>query len=532
MGGSSRRVAHVPTHRRHPCSQKPKSTRVRHVRFARAALRGNAAQSGNVCSRNGVYTSMRSLLFLLAFAVVAAAPARAQRADTLRLSIEDAVATAQRVSDETRLAAAVVDVADAQVGTARATALPQVRLNSTYTHAYQNARAQAVGSVFNQPNTYNANLSISQTFFQGGRILGGIRAASATRSASRYLETEVKTLLTIDVQRAYLNVLFTTRLEEIQRNNLALADARLTQVRQLLGAGRAARYDMLRASVERANIEPTVIQAHNDRQLAELDFKRLLNIPVDRPLVLTTVVDPSAVRAMLASFEDSTATPDRASVHAAELNLRSREASIAVARADLLPSLTLTFNTGYQAFPPPGFGFPDRFGQAEKAFCRTANPTQACQNGGWFSDRTIAATFSSPLFDGFRAKSNIDFARAQAHLAETQLQQERETVALEVARARAELERSRSVFAARQQTSSEAQEAFQLASLRYSRGLSTQLEVSDAQFALLTAQSSEARATYDLYLASAELARSLGRPIPFPPSAQAQPSRRSDDGAR
>ena len=443
------------------------------------------------------------------------------------------MSNAQRVSDEARIAAAVVDVADAAVGTARATALPQVRLNTTYTHAYQNARGQAVGQVFNQPNTYNANLSISQTFFQGGRILSGIRAASALRSASRFDEIESKTQLTIDVQRSYLNVLFTTRLEEIQRNNLALADARLVQVRQLLSAGRAARYDVLRASVERANLEPTVIQAHNDRQLAELDFKRLLNIPVDRPLVLTTVVDPNAVRTMLASFDDSTAAPDRASVHAAELLVRSREASIAVARADLLPSLSLTFNTGYQAFPPRGFGFPDRFGQAANQFCQPgASSSQVCQNGGWFSDRSLTATFSIPIFDGLRAKSNIDLARAQTHLAETQLQQERETVALEVARARAELERSRSVFVARQQTSSEAQEAFQLASLRFSRGLSTQLEVSDAQFALLTAQSSEARATYDLYLASAELARSLGRPIPFPPSAQAQPSRRSDDGAR
>jgi outer membrane protein TolC len=328
-------------------------------------------------------------------------------------------------------------------------------------------------------------------------------------------------------------VLFSTRLEEIQRNNLSLADARLDQVRRLQNAGRAARYDVLRASVERANLEPTVIQAHNDRELAELDFKRLLNVPVDRPLVLTTVVDPAGVRAMLASFDDSSATPDRASVHSAELLLRSREASIAVARADLLPSLSLTFNTGYQAFPPRGFGFPDRFGQAANEFCQPgASSSAVCQNGGWFSDRSLTATISVPIFDGLRAKSNIDFARAQAHLAQTQLQQERETVALEVARARAELERSRSVFAARQQTSSEAQEAFQLASLRFSRGLSTQLEVSDAQFALLTAQSGEARATYDLYLASAELARSLGRPIPFPPSAQAQPPRRSDDGAR
>ncbi|HJQ22219.1 MAG TPA: TolC family protein, partial [Gemmatimonadaceae bacterium] len=64
--------------------------------------------------------------------------------------------------------------------------------------------------------------------------------------------------------------------------------------------------------------------------------------------------------------------------------------------------------------------------------------------------------------------------------------------------------------------STEAQEAFRLASLRFSRGLSTQLEVSDAQLALLTAESGEARASYDLYLATADLARALGRPIPMP----------------
>jgi len=480
---------------------------------------------------------MRSHLFcLLAFAVSVARPASAQRADTLRLSIEDAVATAQRVSDEVRLAAAAVDVADAQVGTARASTLPQLRLNTTYTHAYENARARAVGSVFNQPNTYNANLSITQTFFQGGRILNSIRAATATRAATRLDEIESKTQLTLDVQRAYLNVLFTTRLEEIQRNNLSLADARLVQVRQLLNAGRAARYDVLRASVERANLEPTVIQAQNDRELAALDLKRLLNIPIDRPVVLTTTVDPAGVRTMLASLVDSTVNPDRPSVHAAELLVRSREANIAVARADLLPTLSLTFNTGYQAFPPLNFGFPDRMGVAANRFCSASviarDTTTKCQNGGWFADRGLTATFSIPIFDGFRAKSNMELARAQMHLAEAQLQQERENVALEVARARAELERARAVFNARQQTSSEAQEAFQLASLRFSRGLSTQLEVSDAQFALLTAQSSEARATYDLYLASAELARSLGRPIPFPPSTSAQPSRRSDDGTR
>jgi len=80
-------------------------------------------------------------------------------------------------------------------------------------------------------------------------------------------------------------------------------------------------------------------------------------------------------------------------------------------------------------------------------------------------------------------------------------------VALDVARARAELRRSRAAYAASRQNSTEAHEAFQLATLRFSRGLSTQLEVSDAQLAQLTAQSTEARATYDLFLASADSRR-------------------------
>ena len=44
--------------------------------------------------------------------------------------------------------------------------------------------------------------------------------------------------------------------------------------------------------------------------------------------------------------------------------------------------------------------------------------------------------FSWPLFDGLRAKGAIDLAQAQLEVAEIALAQEREAVALEVARTR------------------------------------------------------------------------------------------------
>ena len=273
---------------------------------------------------------------------------------------------------------------------------------------------------------------------------------------------------------------------------------------------------MLRARVERANIEPLAIQARNDRTLAELDLKRVLNVSVDQPLVLVTRIDSAAAARLVASL-DSSVAPDRAAIRSAELNVTSKQLGVTVARADYYPTLSVFFQQGYQAFPVPGQGIPLGAG----AFVPEACPVGAaigktCQNGGYFSDRQAGLSLSFPVFDGFRIRSNVDVAGAQVRLAELQLRQTREAVSVDVARARAELRRANAVFSARQQNSAEADEAFRLATLRFSRGLSTQLEVSDAQLALLTAQSTEARATYDLFLASADLARALGRPIPLP----------------
>ena len=458
-------------------------------------------------------------------------PAIAQRTDTLRLSVEEAVVRALRASDEAQLALAQIEVADAQVTVARAAGLPQLRLNTTYSRAFKNARATAVGQVFNQPNTYNVNLNLSQTVFQGGRITAASRAASAVREASRLDAQEVRATVALDVQRAYLAALVTERVGAIQEENLSLASARVTQVQQLQTAGRVARYDLLRARVERANIEPLVIQARSEQELALLELKRVLNIPPEQPIALTSTLDAAATTAMLASLEDTTAAPNRASVRAAELEVRAREQGVRIARADLWPSVSFAFVNGYQAFPPPGQGFPTEFGRASPAFCPEPNSTRSCQNGGWFEDRSLALTLSWPVFDGFRTRANVDLARAQQRLAEVQLQQAREAVTIEVARARAELRRVRALFQAQQQNAVEAREAFQLASLRFERGLSTQLEVSDAQFALLTAQTNQARTTYDLYLAGAELARALGRPVPLPPTTRrVQPVRTSSSG--
>lgn len=472
-------------------------------------------------------------LFLGAIQLAVSTPAIAQRplasTDTLRLSLEEAVATGLRVSDEIRLAIAQADIAGAQLDAARSSMMPQLRINSAFGRTFDNARSSAVNPVFSQTNTYSANANLSQTLFQGGRLYATARAASRLAESARLNAEERRALFTVDVQRAYLGALLAERMAQLQETNLQLASTRLTQVQQFQTAGRAAQYDVLRARVERANIEPLAIQSRNDRDLAQLELKRLLNLPLEQPLALTTTIDPLAAQAVVASYLDTAgALPNRAALRSAELVASSRRLAVAAARAEFLPTVTAFIQTGFGAFPPAGFGIPTDRGAFSAANCAvgTTPPARGCQNGGWFVDRSMGVSFSWAIFDGLRAKSAFELARATYRIADLELRLEREAVAVEVARARAELQRAKAVFDARRQNSNEAQEAFRLANLRFSRGLSTQLEVSDSQLALLTAESGEARATYDLYLATAEMARALGRPIPLPASRATQ--RRTD----
>lgn len=462
---------------------------------------------------------MRPHALLFAAVAFAASPSVgfAQRTDTLRLSIEDAVTRMLRSSDEARSAWQMVESADAQVTSARAAAFPQVRLTSSYQQVLKNARAEMVSAVFGQKYTYTTTLNAQQALFQGGRIVSAAAAASSVRNAARMDLAETRARLAVDIQRAYFNAAYLAKIAELQAQNLELSTSRVTQTEQLFAAGRVARFDLLRARVERANLEPLTLQAASDRDVAILEVRRLLDIAVEQPLALTSTLEPKLVRE-IAERVNADAAPEapRASVRSAELSLRAKRASVRVSRADLLPQLNVAFNLGYLALPTAN-GFPTVMGRLITATCPVGStPDKLCQNNGWFPDRNFTFTFSWNVFDGLRAKGNLDLAQAQAKIAEITLIQAREAATLDVSRARNELARAVAAFGARQDNSAQADEAYQLAVLRYQRGMGTQLEVSDAQFQLLTARSTEVKATFDLYLAVADLARVRGRDIPLP----------------
>ena len=80
--------------------------------------------------------------------------------------------------------------------------------------------------------------------------------------------------------------------------------------------------------------------------------------------------------------------------------------------------------------------------------------------------------------------------------------------------AKGEVERARALLVARRETVRLGQRAQYLAGVRYTNGLATQLDVTDARVAAQQSEVNAVQATRDYLVALAELERALGRPVP------------------
>ena len=456
-------------------------------------------------------------------------------ADTtvLPLSLDDAIQRAVGQSQEVRLARAQVDLAESQVTAARAGALPQLDANVAYTRTFAspfgggggislpdslrfepdpslpieervaylednaaNAGLSGLGALFgNLPfgrkNSYVTALSGSQLLYSGGRTGAALNIARAYNEAARFNYTEQVAEIQLSVRRAYYNAALAQELEGIATAALEQAQRFLQQETLRFEAGSASELQMLRAEVSAENLRPQVIEARNAAELATLDLKRLIDVPLAQPVRLTTALTaPSPNQMAVVDVNGDLAR--RASISVAERQLDIRRQQVRIARGAFLPQLSLSVNYGAQLFPTTAFNV----GSAT-----------------WRKDIFATVRATIPIFSGFRREAELAQARIAVTEAQLQLGQLREAVQLEAEQARGERERALASIAARQRTVQQAQRVHDLTVLRYESGLATQLEVSDARLALLQARTNVVQAIADYYIADAGYSRALGRPM-------------------
>ncbi len=436
-----------------------------------------------------------ALTFAIAIGAAAASPAAAQepsREGPARLSVEQAVERALAANDQARIARAGVDRTQGLVRQALSAALPSVDATYQLTRNLQqpilffNQDGETSQVRIGNANEHLFGVTVEQTVFD--RSLGaGVRAAKHGNAASEANYDRALSDVALETRRAYYDALLARSQVEVAENAVRIAEARSRQVELFNQVGTASEFDLLTARVNLENARPRAIQARNQRRLAENELKRVIGEPLDEDLVLT---DSLAYAPVDVTLDEATARAlaSRSDLEAQQQTVALNEELVNVERADGYPTLSLRLNVQRRSTS-------DQFIPQDRDFSQSAS---------------AALALSVPVFDGRETEGRTLQARADYVASLERLKGLEQDVRLDVLDAWQTAQAAAEAVEATRATVEQAQKAYDIATVRFKNGLSTQLELQDAEQGLTQARSNAAQALYDHMLARARLRHAMG----------------------
>jgi outer membrane protein TolC len=372
---------------------------------------------------------------------------------------------------------------------------------------------------FGRRNAFRANLALSQNLYSGGRNGAQRQVAALGRESAGHTLTTARAQMLFEVTQAYYDAVLSDRLVTIAAATLEQAGATLKQTQAGFDAGTQPEFEVLRARVTRDNQSPVLIRQRANRDVAFLRLKQLLELPPDYPLQLADALaddrlpPPTVFAERVVTVEETLRSaesgetsllinaplPDRTAVTEAVTTVRLREAALKLVEAQKKPSVSL--NSTYSRI-----AYPDNF---LPNFNRT----------NW----SVGASMSVPILTGGRQRGDEAVALAELEQARAQRQQVEELAALDTRSAWAELVAARAAWEATAGTIQQAQRAYEIANVRFTNGVSTQLELSDARLSLQQAEANRTQAARDLQVARARVALLPNLPVATPSGGVALP---------
>ena len=246
------------------------------------------------------------------------------------------------------VAVAQIVQADAQARVAGAPLLPGVTLNGGATHARSSQSLSGGSGGGSEHDLLSGSLSASYEIDFWGKNRAALRAAEENAVASRYNREVVGLTTVVSVANTYFQVLAAQDRLRIARENVASATRILNLIKQQFAAGTASDLNVAQqeslVNTQRANIPP--IEQTLRQNIAALAL--LIARPPERVVVrgggMRGIAIPRVRPGLPAEL-----VAQRPDIRQAEANLAAANANVYNARAQLLPSVTLTGEGGYQS---------------------------------------------------------------------------------------------------------------------------------------------------------------------------------------
>jgi cobalt-zinc-cadmium efflux system outer membrane protein len=397
--------------------------------------------------------------------VATGGPAPAQAAERASLSSAEAV---RQALEQSPVAAAARSRLEATAAGLRGARAP---------YPLQGELAPGVGFT-------NGNALLSQRLDLAGRRSAETRLATGERAAAAAELDQVRLQVAADALAAYFDLARAQAVEAAAAESAGLARQIRDAVRRRVEIGEAPAVQATRAEIELARAEQELARAGGDVRARRATLNLLLGRSPEAPVMLTDALAAPAAPAEPSALVEQ-ARRQRPELAQALARVEARRGAVDVARAQGRPDLLAEL--------------------ASDIWSLDRDPSRSSRNFGF------QARLSFPLFNRGRLRAEVERARAGVREEEARLEAARRNLTVEVERAAAELSASREVALNYQQTIlPRSQELLQATRAGFETGLSSFLEVLEAQRVARQTQTEYQSALFDAVRARIALDRALG----------------------
>jgi outer membrane protein TolC len=333
-------------------------------------------------------------------------------------------------------------------------------------------------------DTYRGELSLQQPIFTWGKIYNNYKQAKLSLEAARQELESVKQQAILDVTTSFYGVLLTEKFVKVAEMAVDQVQAHVKIAQDLVDAGTATNFDLLRAKVQLANTRSQLIRAKNGLKLSKDSFKNTVGMNLDTQINVRGELVYQPLELDLGRLIDS-AMANRPEIKQLQFQERVGEKFVSLTKAGNKPSLALVGNYSWESYADtPG----DVFDRDE-----------------WKNVWNVTLALELPIFDGLATRARVKQAKSGLRQIQIGMEQLEDGIGLEVRAAFFGFQESKELLKAQEETVQQAEESLRIANLRYENGMITNIELMDAELAFTQTQTNHFNALHDYVIAVAKL---------------------------
>lgn len=345
----------------------------------------------------------------------------------------------------------------------------------------------------NTHNVWAGALTLTQPVYLGGKIRAYDRITGYAENLSRQKLRTAEQEVILSTDEAYWLVVSLRGKKSLAESYLNLLKTLDGDVQKMIREGVATRADGLTVSVKLNEAEMTLLKVDDGLSLARMALWQLCGLPLESSDQLAdeqegaTLKSKTLVSAPASTFSLDTTYANRPELQSLETAVQMYGEKVKIARSEFLPSIA-ALGSFVVTNPSLYNGFENKF------------------RGNW----AVGLSLKVPIFSWFEGRYKVRAARAEQSIANYELQEAREKIALQVNQSAFRVKEAWKKYQMTLKNCEKADENLRTAQVGFREGVIPASNLLEAQTAWINAKTEKIDAEIDVKLTEIYLQKAQG----------------------